>query len=127
MPGGPILSFIFFGAFLMAAFSSLLPMMQLLIKNLTDYTLTKKQAAFVAGACCFVIGFPSAYSLDFFKNQDWVWGLGLLVSGIFLAFLIIRYGPTKYKRILLMKVLILLSLIGILKSWSTPFSYSVYS
>lgn len=97
MPGGPFLSFIFFGAFLMAAFSSLLPMMQLLIKNLTDYKLSRKKAAFVAGTCCIVFGLPSAYSIDFFTNQDWVWGLGLIVSGIFIAFLIMRYGVTKFK------------------------------
>lgn len=98
MPGGPFLSFIFFGAFLMAAFSSLLPMMQLLIRNLTDYSISRKNASIICGVCCFVFGFPSAYSLDFFSNQDWVWGIGLLVSGIFISFLVIRYGPGKFKK-----------------------------
>ncbi|GAA5025732.1 sodium:calcium symporter [Marivirga lumbricoides] len=98
MPGGPFLSFIFFGAFLMAAFSSLLPMMQLLIRNLTDYKLSRPKAAFIAGVACFVVGFPSAFSIDVFTNQDWVWGVGLLVSGIFIAFLVLKYGATKFKR-----------------------------
>jgi len=98
MPGGPFLSWIFFGAFAMAAFSSILPMMQLIIKNLTDYELSKKKAALITGAACFVAGFPSAWSLAVFENQDWVWGVGLLVSGIFISFLIIRYGPKKFKQ-----------------------------
>ncbi|MFQ3215202.1 MAG: NSS family neurotransmitter:Na+ symporter [Marivirga sp.] len=98
MTGGPFLSWIFFGAFAMAAFSSILPMMQLIIKNLTDYNISKKQAAFMAGAACFIVGFPSAWNLAVFENQDWVWGVGLLVSGIFISFLIIRYGPMKFKR-----------------------------
>lgn len=98
MPGGPFLSFIFFGAFLMAAFSSLLPMMQLLIRNLTDYSISRKNAAIICGTCCIVFGIPSAISLDFFSNQDWVWGIGLLVSGIFISFLVIRYGPSKFKK-----------------------------
>ncbi len=98
MPGGPFLSWIFFGAFAMAAFSSILPMMQLIIRNLTDYNLSKKRAALIAGAACFIFGFPSAWSLSIFENQDWVWGVGLLVSGIFIAFLIMRYGPVKFKK-----------------------------
>ena len=98
MPGGPFLSWIFFGAFAMAAFSSILPMMQLIIRNLTDLEINKKRAAFIAGAACFIIGFPSAWSLDIFENQDWVWGVGLLVSGIFIAFLVLKYGPMKFKR-----------------------------
>lgn len=98
MPGGAFLSWIFFGAFAMAAFSSILPMMQLIIKNLTDYEIPKKKAAIIAGAACFIAGFPSAWSLAIFENQDWVWGVGLLVSGIFIAFLILKYGPMKFKR-----------------------------
>jgi NSS family neurotransmitter:Na+ symporter len=98
MTGGPILSWIFFGAFAMAAFSSILPMMQLIIKNLTDYNISKKRAALITGAACFFIGFPSAWNLDIFENQDWVWGVGLLVSGVFISFLIMRYGPAKFKK-----------------------------
>jgi NSS family neurotransmitter:Na+ symporter len=45
-----------------------------------------------------LFGLPSAYSLDFFSNQDWVWGLGLIVSGIFIAIGTSVYGPDKFKR-----------------------------
>ena len=44
-----------------------------------------------------VFGFPSAFSLDFFSNQDWVWGLGLIVSGLFIAIATAVYGPVKFK------------------------------
>jgi NSS family neurotransmitter:Na+ symporter len=98
MPVGPFLSWIFFGAFAMAAFSSILPMMQLIIRNLTDYNISRKKAAYITGAACFIIGFPSAWNLDVFENQDWVWGVGLLVSGIFISFLIMRYGPARFKK-----------------------------
>ncbi len=31
------------------------------------------------------MGLPSALSSSFFANQDWVWGLGLSISGFFIA------------------------------------------
>lgn len=51
-----------------------------------------------AGLFCIIFGFPSAYSLDFFNNQDWVWGIGLVISGLFIVFAALRYGPIKFKR-----------------------------
>jgi len=45
----------------------------------------------------FLLGVPSALNMDFFTNQDWVWGLGLLLSGAFISFSIIRYGVDKFR------------------------------
>ena len=33
----------------------------------------------------------------FFHNQDWAWGVGLMLSGFFFAFAVIRYGVTKWR------------------------------
>ena len=56
----------------------------------------------------FLFGLPSAISLKFFDNQDWVWGLGLMVSGLFFTILVIKigvkefvekwYNPLKFKK-----------------------------
>ncbi|UII33132.1 sodium-dependent transporter [Fulvivirga ulvae] len=96
--GGAILSFIFFLAFFLAAFSSLLPMLELFISNLRDMGITRTSAAIRTAAFCIVFGFPSAYSLDFFNNQDWVWGIGLIVSGLLIIVAVLRYGVSKFKR-----------------------------
>lgn len=96
-PGGAILSFIFFLAFFMAAFSSLLPMLELFISNLRDMGLTRQGAAVRAGIFCVVFGLPSAYSLDFFNNQDWVWGIGLIISGLLIMVAVLKYGASKFK------------------------------
>ncbi len=32
-----------------------------------------------------------------FQNQDWVWGVGLMISGFFFAFAVLRYGVTKWR------------------------------
>ncbi len=96
--GGAILSFIFFLAFFMAAFSSLLPMLELFISNLKDMGLTRKSAAVRTGIFCVIFGFPSAWSLNFFNNQDWVWGIGLIISGLLIMIVVIRYGISKFKK-----------------------------
>ena len=98
IPGGAILSAIFFLAFFLAAFSSLLPMLELFISNLRDMGLTRKSAAIRAAIFCIVFGFPSAWSLDFFNNQDWVWGIGLIVTGLLVIIAVIRYGPTRFMK-----------------------------
>ncbi|MTI20074.1 sodium-dependent transporter [Fulvivirga sp. RKSG066] len=96
--GGAILSAIFFLAFFLAAFSSLLPMLELFISNLRDMGLTRKSAAIRAAIFCIVFGFPSAWSLDVFNNQDWVWGIGLIITGLFIIIAVLKYGPSKFMR-----------------------------
>ncbi len=96
--GGSILSVIFFSALFLAAFSSLLPMIELFTKNAMDLGFTRKKVAVGAVICFAVFGFPSAYSLDFFSNQDWVWGIGLVLTGLFILFAVAKYGAAKYKK-----------------------------
>lgn len=36
--------------------------------------------------------------MAFFENQDWVWGVGLLVNGLFIALTIRRFGVDKYRQ-----------------------------
>ncbi len=97
IPGGPILSVVFFGAFCLAAFSSLLAMIEMFIKILGDLGDSRKTAAIKAGIFCVIFGFPSAWYLDVFSNQDWVWGIGLVVSGLFIVFSVLKYGVAKFK------------------------------
>lgn len=94
--GGPVLSAVFFLAFFLAAFSSLLPMLELFISNLTDLGLPRRSAAIRAAVFCIVFGFPSAWSLNIFNNQDWVWGIGLIITGMLILVAVMRYGAAKF-------------------------------
>ena len=40
----------------------------------------------------YLFGIPSARNLNFLSNQDFVWGLALMLSGAFVAFMLIRHG-----------------------------------
>lgn len=97
LPGGGFLAVVFFLALTLAAFSSFLPMLELLKTNLVQTNLKLRTVIAVMVLAFLIFGFPSAYSLDFFSNQDWVWGLGLIVSGVFIAFATAIYGPIKFK------------------------------
>ncbi|PWJ40123.1 sodium-dependent transporter [Sediminitomix flava] len=97
-PGGDFLSVFFFLAFFFAAFSSLLTMIEMFIKMLDDLGFDRKKATVIVIGICMVMGLPSAYSLDFFANQDWVWGLGLIISGMAIAFAVHRYGISLFKK-----------------------------
>jgi len=101
IPGGSILSTLFFVAFFLAAFSSLLPMLELFMSNLGDLGFSRFQSSIRVLVFCILFGLPSAWSLDFFSNQDWVWGIGLVLTGIFVAVAVIKQGPGHIKTTLI--------------------------
>lgn len=98
IPGGSILSAVFFLALFLAAFSSLLPMIELLMGHVVRLGISRKKAFFIVVLAFVVIGFPSAFNLDFFSNQDWVWGVGLILSGLFIAMAVVKHGVGDFKR-----------------------------
>jgi len=96
MPLGEYFSAIFFLALFIASISSLISMFELANKSLMDYGLTRKMAVIITGFAALLFGIPSALSLKFFNNQDWVWGIGLLLSGFFFIFFVLKFGTKNY-------------------------------
>ena len=41
----------------------------------------KTRVLTLVGAAGLLFGIPSALNIEFFRNQDWVWGVGLMLSG----------------------------------------------
>lgn len=97
MPGGAVFAILFFLALLMAAFSSLLSMIELAVLNFMNFGMTRHWAIIWVGSLGLFLGLPSALNASFFENQDWVWGIGLMVSGMFVAFAVIRYGVEEFR------------------------------
>lgn len=97
MPGGQFFAILFFLGLTFAAFSSLISMIELASRVFVDMGVTRKKAAIGVCIAGFAFGMPSALSTDILANQDFVWGVGLLVSGAFMSFAIIKYGPEKFR------------------------------
>ena len=97
MAGGDIFTSIFFFSLFIAAISSLIAMLELGVRLLMDYGMLRKIAVTILCLIAVLIGFPSAYSLRFFNNQDWVWGVGLLLSGFFFIFFILKFGIKEFR------------------------------
>ncbi|MEX2435986.1 MAG: sodium-dependent transporter, partial [Balneolaceae bacterium] len=85
MAGGKIFAILFFLGLTFAAFSSLISMIELATKVFVDMGITRKKATIAVCSTGFLFGLPSAISLDVFANQDFVWGVGLMVSGGFIS------------------------------------------
>ena len=98
LPGGDYMAVFFFLALTLAAFSSFLPMLELFKSNLKQTNASQRTILVSMSVAFIIFGFPSAYSLDYFSNQDWVWGLGLIVSGVFISLATAIYGPVKFKK-----------------------------
>ena len=98
MPGGQFFMILFFMALVFAAWTSLVAMIELASRVLRDAGIERKRAVGIVGIAALVCGIPSALNMDFFHNQDWVWGVGLMLSGFFFAFAVLRYGVTEWRR-----------------------------
>ena len=97
MPLGSILAVLFFLGLSFAAFSSLIAMIELAVRIFVDAGLERRAA--VASVCSlgFLLGLPSAINLNVFANQDFVWGVALIISGAFVAFAVIRFGAARLR------------------------------
>ncbi|NOG45322.1 MAG: sodium-dependent transporter [Calditrichaeota bacterium] len=96
MSAGGIFAIIFFMALFFAALSSLISMLELASRVMMDFGMDRKKAVIVIALITAIVGTPSAISMDFFNNQDWVWGLGLILSGLFFTLLVLKVGVTKF-------------------------------
>jgi NSS family neurotransmitter:Na+ symporter len=71
-------------------------MIELATRVLVDHGLARNRALLIVGGLGFLLGVPSAINLDFLGNQDFVWGVALMICGAFIAFLVIRFGVDRF-------------------------------
>lgn len=98
MPGGTVLAPLFFLGMALAALSSLIAMLEVAVTNLINTGISRKKATIMTTTVGFILGLPSAFSINIFENQDFVWGVGLLISGLFVSFAMIRFGTEKIRK-----------------------------
>jgi NSS family neurotransmitter:Na+ symporter len=98
MPLGKPLAIFFFLGLSFAGFSSLISMLELATRTLVDRGVIRKRALWIVVSVVYLLGIPSAMSLNLLSNQDFVWGIGLMISGALIAFYAIRYGVTKMRK-----------------------------
>jgi len=88
---------LFFLALSFAALSSLFSMIELAVRSLIDFGISRKTGVKIVGTAGFIFGIPSALSNDFLINQVWVWGIALIINGAFIAFAVIKYGVDRFR------------------------------
>lgn len=98
LPASQFFSAVFFLGLFFAAISSLISMLELATRIMMDFGLPRRKALPIVTVATALLGVPSALYLKFFKNQDWVWGLGLIISGLFFAIFVIRFGVDKFRK-----------------------------
>jgi len=92
MPLGRPLAVLFFLGLAFAALSSLISMIELAVRTLIDLGLSRRRALVVVVAVGFSLGLPSALWLDVLSNQDFVWGVALMISGLLVALVTAHAG-----------------------------------
>ena len=97
MPAGSTLAILFFLGLSCAAISSLISMIEMVVRSVTDFGVNRSHAIMGVSIVSMVLGIPSAINLGFFENQDFVWGLALIISGAFMATLVIRQGVRSFR------------------------------
>lgn len=97
MPAGNVFAMLFFLGLSCAAFSSLIAMIEMISRVVVDFGVQRRYA--ILGVCTagFVLGIPSARNLGFFENQDFVWGVALMLAGAFVALVVIKQGVRAFR------------------------------
>jgi NSS family neurotransmitter:Na+ symporter len=97
LPAGRLFMAAFFLALFFAAMTSLISMVELATRVLEDRGMGRAKAITWVAVAALALGAPSALSMGFFENQDNVWGVGLLVSGLFFGLAVLRFGVDRFR------------------------------
>ena len=100
MPGGGVFMFLFFLALFFAAWTSLIAMIELAARVFQDGGMARRRAIMLVATLGLLAGVPSALNRDMFNNQDFVWGVALMFSGLFFALAVLRYGVRRFRETL---------------------------
>ena len=73
-------------------------MLELGVKVFEDMGFQRKPTILGFAIVGFLLGIPSAMSLQFLENQDFVWGIALMISGAFICFALVRYGVSTFRQ-----------------------------
>lgn len=93
--GGFLMAVLFFLALTSAALSSLIAMLELACRNLMDMGFTRKQGTIYGTIFFLIVGGFSAVDNRVFENQDFTWGVGLLMVGLCYSVAAMKYGVDK--------------------------------
>ena len=106
-PGGSITQWImmwaFFLALTFAALTSMISTVELCVRNFVDHGFERNKAVGITGGALLVFGLPSTFLWirlsddgvrfpEFLEVQDHIWGYGLMFSGLFIAYIIWKFG-----------------------------------
>ena len=94
---GHPLSVLFFLGLTFAGFSSLISMLELSSRVFVDAGMKRGSAIALVVGVSYLLGIPSALNLNLLSNQDFVWGVALMISGALVAFTVLRHGITKLR------------------------------
>ena len=97
IPLGGALLVVFFLALFFAAWTSLISMVALASRVLQDGGMSRTSSLWLVGVAGLTLGMPSAVHQGVFLNQDFVWGVGLMVSGLFFALAVLRFGVSTFR------------------------------
>ena len=95
MPGAVVVAPLFFLALALAGITTFISMIELITAHLMNFGISRQKSAIYGSIACFIFGIPSALSINFLDNQDWVWGVALLISGLLTAIAMMKYGVEK--------------------------------
>lgn len=93
--GGFLMAIFFFLALTSAALSSLIAMLELACRNLMDMGLSRARGTTYATIFFLIVGGFSAADNRIFENQDFTWGVGLLMVGLCYSIASYKYGVDK--------------------------------
>jgi NSS family neurotransmitter:Na+ symporter len=97
LPFGRMFMTVFFLALAFAAITSLISMVELATRALVDAGVNRGKAAQIVGGVAFMMGLPAVIWLPYLRNQDWVWGVGLMVTGLFFAIAVMTHGVKRFR------------------------------
>ncbi len=98
MAFGRVLAIMFFLGLTFAGFTSMISMFELSARVFVDRGIKRSKSLWIIIPIVYILGLPSVMSITFLSNQDFVWGIALIISGIFIAISIAVSGINSFRK-----------------------------